>query len=312
MRAAGAILLGKTNVNDGSPVYARPNNPHDARALAGREQQRRGGDHRGGRIAAGARERFGREHPAAGGVVRCRGAEADERTGAEHRPLSAHRADARSAHDDRADGAAASKIWRWRCASSPARTGAIRAWCRCRSAMHPPLTSRRCASPGTRACRARRRRRQLCAPWARRLACFATRAQRWWKLRRRGSTSRCRSRIAYWSRVQSSSLTEWAPSRASTLTADEIERSIFEWARFRASMLRFMEDYDVIVCPATADVAPEHRALTGDDYVYMLPYSLTGYPVVVVRCGEDGGMPVACRSWRGRGAIMWRWLRRVR
>jgi amidase len=29
MREAGAILLGKTNVNDGSPVYARPNNPYD-------------------------------------------------------------------------------------------------------------------------------------------------------------------------------------------------------------------------------------------------------------------------------------------
>ena len=29
MRAAGAILLGKTNVNDGTPVYSRPNNPYD-------------------------------------------------------------------------------------------------------------------------------------------------------------------------------------------------------------------------------------------------------------------------------------------
>ena len=113
--------------------------------------------------------------------------------------------------------------------------------------------------------------------------------------------------IAYWSRVQSSSLTEWNPPRTSTLTADEVERSIFEWERFRGSMLRFMDDYDIIVCPATADVAPEHRALTGDDYVYMLPYSLTGYPVVVVRAGDDGGMPVGvqviARPWHDHVAL---------
>ena len=107
--------------------------------------------------------------------------------------------------------------------------------------------------------------------------------------------------LGYWSRVQSRSLTEWAPYRSSTLTADEIERSIFEWARFRASMLRFMEGYDVIVCPASAGAAPEHRTLTGEDFAHTLPYSLTGYPVVVVRAGDDGGLPVGvqivARAW---------------
>ena len=101
--------------------------------------------------------------------------------------------------------------------------------------------------------------------------------------------------------MQSSSLAEWVPYRPSTLTADEIERSIFEWERFRASMLRFMDDYDVIICPTAAGVAPRHRALTGEDYVFMLPYSLTGYPVVAVRAADAEGMPVGvqviARPW---------------
>jgi amidase len=108
--------------------------------------------------------------------------------------------------------------------------------------------------------------------------------------------------VAYWSRTSSMSLTEWEPYRPSTLTADEIERSIFEWERFRASMLRFVDEYDVIVCPAAADVAPQHRAMSDQDVVYTLPYSLTGYPVVVVRCGEADGMPVGvqvvARPWQ--------------
>src|SRR5439155_473498 len=35
MRAAGAIVLGKTNVNDGKPLYERPRNPHDLERTPG-------------------------------------------------------------------------------------------------------------------------------------------------------------------------------------------------------------------------------------------------------------------------------------
>lgn len=41
---------------------------------------------------------------------------------------------------------------------------------------------------------------------------------------------------AYWKRVDSLSLNEWTPHRPSVLTADEIEQSIFEWDRFRRTM----------------------------------------------------------------------------
>ena len=114
--------------------------------------------------------------------------------------------------------------------------------------------------------------------------------------------------VAHWARTSSLSLTEWQPHRASTLTADEIERSTFEWERFRGSMLRFMDSYDVIVCPAAPHVAPEHRSLPPDDYVYTLPYSLTGYPVAVVRAGTSAeglplGVQVVARPWHDHVAI---------
>jgi amidase len=112
---------------------------------------------------------------------------------------------------------------------------------------------------------------------------------------------------AYWARPESLSVSEWRPYRPSTRTADDIERSLFEWNRFRVSMLSFMDRYDVIVCPAAEDVPPEQRAAVEGDFVYTLPYSLTGYPVVVVRAGTSNGLPVGLqvvgRPWQDHVAV---------
>ena len=43
-----------------------------------------------------------------------------------------------------------------------------------------------------------------------------------------------------------------------------------------------------------ADVAPVHRPLEGDDYVFTLPWSLTGWPAVSVPAGTDPA--TECRS----------------
>lgn len=59
----------------------------------------------------------------------------------------------------------------------------------------------------------------------------------------------------YWQRVESPSWNEWAPHRASTLNADEIERSIFEWDRFRRAMTAFIEGFDAIICPVAERAA---------------------------------------------------------
>jgi len=107
---------------------------------------------------------------------------------------------------------------------------------------------------------------------------------------------------AYWARPESMSWKTWQPWGASTLTADAVERSLFEWDRLRRAFLQFMADVDVIVCPAGRDAAPRVGEYADADFIYTLPFSLTGYPCVVVRSGSTaGGLPlgvqIVARPW---------------
>jgi len=107
---------------------------------------------------------------------------------------------------------------------------------------------------------------------------------------------------AYWARARVGLDRRLAPEEASTLSVEDVERSLHEWDRLRRDVLRFMERFDVIVCPVAADIAPELRDPRGEDFIYTLPYSLTGYPVAVVRAGTSSeGMPVGvqvvARAW---------------
>jgi amidase len=97
---------------------------------------------------------------------------------------------------------------------------------------------------------------------------------------------------AYWARPASISLKEWRPDRSSTLGADRVEQSLFEWDRFRRDMLSFFRDVDVIVCPTAPRAAQQRTEI--DDYAFTLPFSLSGNPVVTVPIGADGdGMPLS-------------------
>jgi len=94
--------------------------------------------------------------------------------------------------------------------------------------------------------------------------------------------------------------------RRSRLTGEEIDRSLFEWDRFRRAMLSFMENYDVILCPVCARPAMPHdetAARGARDVSYTLTYSLTGWPCAVVRAGTSPeglpvGVQVVARPWR--------------
>ena len=53
------------------------------------------------------------------------------------------------------------------------------------------------------------------------------------------------------------------------------------------------EHIDLLLTPTTQDTAPPHRQITGDDFVFTLPASLTGSPAVTVPAGRDSsGMPI--------------------
>jgi amidase len=306
MRAAGAILLGKTNVNDGSPVYERPANPHDlARSPGGSSSGE------AAIIAAGGSPLgLGSD---SGGSIRlpaawCGVAGLKPTTGrvpnTGHFPRIGELSDTRTAIGPLArrveDLALALRVVAGPDGRDPgvppvplAEASAVDV-AGLRVAFYAEMPG---ASPASEVVRVTR---------AAAAALRDTGASVSEATPPRLDESK-RITVAYWERTRSISHSEWRPYKQSTLSADDTEQSVFEWERFRASMLRFMADYDVIVCPAAADVAPPHREITGDDFVYTLPYSLTGYPVVVVPCGESGGMPVGMQvvaaPWRDDVAL---------
>lgn len=75
-----------------------------------------------------------------------------------------------------------------------------------------------------------------------------------------------------------------------------------QWNIFRSHMLTFMREYDAIICPASSTPAPPHE--TADiDFSYTVPYNLTGWPAVVVRGGTSSeglpiGVQVIASPWR--------------
>ena len=91
----------------------------------------------------------------------------------------------------------------------------------------------------------------------------------------------------------------------SAARGDEIVRLIDRWDRFRARMLAFMSDYDLIIAPVNAYPAIPHGSLGDrfDGFSYTLSYNLTGWPGAVVRVGaaENGlpiGVQIVAKPWR--------------
>lgn len=79
------------------------------------------------------------------------------------------------------------------------------------------------------------------------------------------------------------------------------------WNLFNNAMLRFMEDYDAVLSPVAPYPAIKHGTAFDDDtrkgYGYTQMYNLTGWPTATVRVGTSPeGLPinvqVAARPWR--------------
>jgi amidase len=85
------------------------------------------------------------------------------------------------------------------------------------------------------------------------------------------------------------------------LAGKEIERLMLDWNDVRTTMLRFVEHFDLILCPvAERPAEPSGTEASAD---YCLAYSLTGYPCAVVRAGTSPtGLPIGvqlvARPWR--------------
>jgi len=82
------------------------------------------------------------------------------------------------------------------------------------------------------------------------------------------------------------------------------ERLYRRWDAFRTEILGFMSDFDLIVSPVAPDIAPLYRSkvVPTNMFSYTIPYSLTGNPCVVVRAGSSHeglpiGVQVIAQNW---------------
>jgi amidase len=77
------------------------------------------------------------------------------------------------------------------------------------------------------------------------------------------------------------------------LTGAEHVSLLWDWDRFRRRVLTATAEIDVLISPATEGPAPPWRESAERDYQWLLPWSLTGAPVVAVPVGVRDGLPVA-------------------
>lgn len=101
---------------------------------------------------------------------------------------------------------------------------------------------------------------------------------------------------------QSRNINELWQNMAGSTGRTNVE-AIAMWDDLRTRMLYFMAQYDAIVCPADHHPAPSFRERDPQRFSYTLPFSLTGYPGVVVRAGTSSqglpiGVQIVARPWR--------------
>ena len=97
-----------------------------------------------------------------------------------------------------------------------------------------------------------------------------------------------------------------------SMSAGELYRLLRRWDAFRGEMLAFAEEHDLIACPVFPSPAPPHGALSRpgepDPTSYTTPFSVAGWPAATVRCGTsaDGlpiGVQLVARPWRDDVAL---------
>jgi len=99
--------------------------------------------------------------------------------------------------------------------------------------------------------------------------------------------------------------------RAHTVSADELSDTFEQMERLRSRMLRFLDDFDLLVCPPAlhAAVPPDRLATsTYEDWAFQTAFNVTGWPAAVVRAGQtaDGlpvGVQIVAGPWREQIAL---------
>lgn len=99
-----------------------------------------------------------------------------------------------------------------------------------------------------------------------------------------------------------SSALEWMQT-AQPVSLTKFTQEMSRWNVYRSAMLAFMQPYDVLLCPVSATPATRHDDPDGPDFTYTFAHNLTGWPGAVVRCGTSAeglpiGVQIVARPWR--------------
>lgn len=307
LREAGAIILGKSTVTEGAPLHPRPNNPHDLARTPGSSSSGEAA------IVAAGGSPLGLASDSGGSIrwpAHCCGVSALKPTtglvpNTGHYPRIGHLSDPRTTIGPIARSARDLEVaLRAIAGENPGDPGSVPVPIRPASAVD--LRALRVAwfvdLPGATPTAETARTVEEAARALAALGCTVVEA----------APPRLEESMpiteGYWARVQSLSFNEWRPPHAPTLSAEAIERGRFEWERFSRSMAAFMEGFDAVLSPVAARPAPEHGAWGRDEYLYTLPWSLTGQPAAVIPIGASPeGLPIGvqlvARRWRDDVAI---------
>ena len=307
VRAAGGILLGKTNVVTGDPVYERPNNPHDVTRTPGSSSSGEAA------IVAAGGSPFGLGSDSGGSIrwpAHCTGVFGYKpstglvpNTG--HFPRIGHLSDPRTTIGPLTRSAAdLTTLLEVIAGPDPGDPGSLPVplgdpgAVRLEGLRVATFTELLGARPTPETVSAV----ESAARALERLGCEVEAAPP-----PRLDESMPITR-AYWARLQSTSFREWAPPGPSRLSADQIEESRFQWERFTREMYGFMERYDAILCPTAARPAPRHGEWTLDDYLYTLPFSLTRQPALSLPWATSAeGLPIGVQvvgpTWQDERVI---------
>jgi amidase len=95
------------------------------------------------------------------------------------------------------------------------------------------------------------------------------------------------------------------------VSSDVFSGLLARWNKMRSAMSVFMEKYDVMICPVNAYPAMPHESVydKADGWSYTRIYNLIGWPVVVVRGGTSPeglpiGVQIVARPWREDVALV--------
>jgi amidase len=111
-------------------------------------------------------------------------------------------------------------------------------------------------------------------------------------LRQHGTTNLHAGTSNFLQQIKSSATS--GPKQADVLQA---------WENLRETTLKFMRDFEILICPPCSDVAPRPQHSGFLDYSYSSFFNLLGWPAAVVRVGRTSsglpkGVQIVGRPWK--------------